>query len=102
MPSAVAMPSEEKIDLPVLPSQVPSATLTPGPRAMRFLDLYSKTLSTTLRTVSYENFSACFPTIAAKAPENLKGLHKAMIERLERFAKVGFPFFLIYAEWRGT
>jgi fructose-1,6-bisphosphatase len=61
---------------------------TPGPRATAFLNLYQKTLDITLRNVSYENFAACFPTIAANAPENLRGMHAAMIERLEKFAQV--------------
>jgi hypothetical protein len=70
------------------PRPEPPTAKTPGPRATLFLNLYQKTLSTTLRTISYDNFAACFPTIATNAPENLRGLHKAMIERLEGFAQV--------------
>jgi len=90
MPSADTIPQEptklEKLSPSPRPEQ-PTAQ-TPGPRATAFLNLYQKTFSTTLRTISYDNFAACFPTIATNAPENLRGLHKAMIERLEGFAQV--------------
>jgi kinetochore protein NNF1 len=90
MPSADSVPAESTILERKSPSPYPEppTTQTPGPRATAFLNLYQKTLSTTLRTISYDNFAACFPTIATNAPGNLRGLHKAMIERLEAFAQV--------------
>jgi hypothetical protein len=90
MPSADSIPADPLRGDNQLtsPRPEPPTAKTPGPRATLFLNLYQKTLSTTLRTISYDNFAACFPTIAANAPENLRGLHKAMIERLEGFAQV--------------
>jgi len=90
MPSAGPIPAEPTKLERQLPSPLPEPPTAqiPGPRATAFLNLYQMTLSTTLRTISYDNFAACFPTIATNAPENLMGLHKAMIERLEGFAQV--------------
>jgi hypothetical protein len=92
MPSADPIPedSTELDKQSISPHPEPTTAPTPGARASAFLTLYQKTLSTTLRTISYDNFAACFPTIAKNAPENLRGLHKAMIQRLEGFAQVGF------------
>jgi hypothetical protein len=90
MPSADSIPADpiRGDNQLTSPRPEPPTAKTPGPRATLFLNLYQKTLSTTLRTISYDNFAACFPTIATNAPENLRGLHKAMIERLEGFAQV--------------
>lgn len=38
--------------------------------------------------MSYENFAACFPTIAEKAGDTLKGAHRSVVETLGRSARV--------------
>lgn len=104
MPSADSIPAEptkfEKQS--ASPAPEPPTAQTPGRRATAFLDLYQKTLSTSLRTISYDNFAACFPTMAVNAPENLRGLHKAMIERLEGFAQVCLESYIIQHRTRHT
>ncbi|RDW83448.1 hypothetical protein BP5796_04939 [Coleophoma crateriformis] len=78
------------------PSPPPPVAMTPGPRATGYLTVYEKTLAHTLDTVTYEHFAACFPTVAQNAPEQLKHLHKQMMERLRVVAKNEFD--LITAE----
>jgi hypothetical protein len=97
MPSAMpiepmAPPAETPSGGPAITASISTSTEpstpTPGPRAAAFLQLYDKTLTTTLRTISYEAFSACFPNLSESAPETLRAFHGQMIERLGAFAKV--------------
>jgi kinetochore protein NNF1 len=69
------------------PPQAPTAS-APGPRGAAFIKLYNNALSTTLQSVSYESFAACFPTIAKQAPTSLKGFHADFVGKMEKFAKV--------------
>jgi hypothetical protein len=62
--------------------------LTPGPRASMFQDMLNSTLSHTLGKVNYDNFAACYPTIATRAPSTLKAVQKQMVERLGTLCKV--------------
>ncbi|CAL3972170.1 unnamed protein product, partial [Diplocarpon coronariae] len=81
---------------PQSPSPPPPAptALTPGPRALAFSTLHSKTLSKTLSSISYPSFAACFPRIAEQAPAALKGMHGSMVSRLEGFATEEFETIL--------
>ncbi|KAK2629085.1 hypothetical protein QTJ16_002188 [Diplocarpon rosae] len=81
---------------PASPSPPPPAptALTPGPRALAFSTLHSKTLSKTLSAISYPSFAACFPRIAEQAPAALKGMHSSMVSRLESFATEEFETIL--------
>ncbi|KAH8593736.1 Nnf1-domain-containing protein [Bisporella sp. PMI_857] len=78
------------------PSPPPSAptALTPGPRAAAFQTLYANALSNTLRSITYESFAACFPSIAISAPESLKSLHANFVQRLSDFASDEFQTIL--------
>jgi len=70
---------------PSPPPPAPTAA-TPGPRAAAFIQLYHSALSNTLRSISYETFSACFPSIAARAGPALSHMHSAFVARLSSFA----------------
>ncbi|KAK3333092.1 Nnf1-domain-containing protein [Cercophora scortea] len=65
---------------PPLPSKHTAAT--PGPRAVRFHDVFSSTLKHTLDKINRANFAACYPTIAARAPGTLEFVQRQMVERL--------------------
>ncbi|ETS76065.1 hypothetical protein PFICI_13009 [Pestalotiopsis fici W106-1] len=65
---------------PPLPSK--HTAVAPGPRAARFQKVLDDSLTHTLGKISWDNFASCFPTIAAQAPANLKGVQKQMVDRL--------------------
>lgn len=67
------------------PTEPPA--IVPGPRAQQLLTLHARALSATLRTISPSTFSACFPTIAASAPDVLASIHTQFISRLQTFAE---------------
>lgn len=81
---------------PSPPPQQPTA-ITPGPRATHFLSLYNGALKTTLKTISYDNFAACFPTPATKVPDRLRVMHRGLVERLEGFANVSLALGCVVA-----
>ncbi|KAE9379658.1 Nnf1-domain-containing protein [Stipitochalara longipes BDJ] len=87
------MPSADPSKSPSPPPQPPTA-LTPGPRANAFRDLYTRTLDSTLKAISPNSFSACFPSIATNAPTQLAAMHKGMSERLRSFALSEFETIL--------
>jgi kinetochore protein NNF1 len=89
MPSASS--SHEASPSP--PPPAPTAS-TPGPRAAAFIQLYESALANTLRSISYESFSACFPSISASAPASLQHMHSAFISRLSTFARDEFDTIL--------
>lgn len=74
------------------PSRPPPAPipLTPGPRASRLQDIYSKALRATLKSNSYENFAACFPTPARHVPASLESVHRQLNAKLEESATAEF------------
>ena len=67
------------------PSPPPSAPsqVHPGPRASAFVDVYSKALESTLKSCSYENFAACFPTPAARTPKVLRAVWEQITHKIE-------------------
>lgn len=69
------------------PEYVPPA---PGPRAARLQALFASTAAHTLDKISKDNFAACFPTIAARAPGTLEFVQRQMVERLGGLWKVCF------------
>lgn len=71
---------------PPLPAR--HTAVTPGPRAARFQEMYGLALSHTLNKISYENFAACYPTIAAQAPGVLRQVQKQMVDRLGELCNV--------------
>lgn len=74
------------------PSPPPSAPipLTPGLRASRLHQVFTESLSRTLRANSYENFSACFPTPAQHVPASLESVWRQLNAKLEESAKAEF------------
>ncbi|KAK4123376.1 Nnf1-domain-containing protein [Parathielavia appendiculata] len=54
----------------------------PGPRAARLQALFASTAKHTLDKINKDNFAACFPTVAAKAPHTLEFVQRQMVERL--------------------
>ncbi|KAI9850412.1 MAG: hypothetical protein M1838_005689 [Thelocarpon superellum] len=80
------------------PSPAPAAaaptTTTPGTRATALNTIFGEALAHTLRTCSYENFAACFPTPARHCPGSLRALWAQMVERLEGHAKSEFDAIL--------
>ncbi len=68
--------SEEKATPPPPPPPVP------GPRAARLQALFATTARHSLDKISKENFAACFPTVASRAPGTLEFVQRQMVERL--------------------
>ncbi|KAI1412937.1 Nnf1-domain-containing protein [Hypoxylon sp. FL1857] len=63
---------------------------TPGPRASRFQQVLDSSLSHTLGKISWDNFAACYPTIAAQSPAVLRAVQKQMVDRLGALCKKEF------------
>ncbi|KAI0117576.1 Nnf1-domain-containing protein [Hypoxylon sp. NC0597] len=73
---------------PPLPAR--HTPLTPGLRASRFQQVLDSSLSHTLAKISWENFAACYPTIAAQSPAVLRAVQKQMVDRLGALCKKEF------------
>lgn len=73
---------------PSIPSRSPSPAsrppipTAPGPRATALQKLYADAIAHVLKTCSYNNFSACFPTPAQHVPGSIKFLHEQFTEKL--------------------
>ncbi|RYP10733.1 hypothetical protein DL765_008001 [Monosporascus sp. GIB2] len=66
----------------------------PGPRASRFQAVLDSSLSHTLAKISWDNFAACYPTIAAQAPGTLRAVQRQMVDRLGALCKKEFASIL--------
>ncbi|GAP90031.1 putative kinetochore-associated protein NNF1 [Rosellinia necatrix] len=64
--------------------------LTPGPRASRFQTTLDAALAHTLAKVSWDNFAACYPHVAAHAPATLRAVQTQMVDRLRSLCKKEF------------
>ncbi|OTA95108.1 hypothetical protein M434DRAFT_394001 [Hypoxylon sp. CO27-5] len=73
---------------PPLPAR--HTPLTPGLRASRFQQVLDSSLSHVLDKISWANFSACYPTIAAQSPAVLRAVQKQMVDRLGALCKKEF------------
>ncbi|KAI1110754.1 Nnf1-domain-containing protein [Nemania sp. NC0429] len=73
---------------PPLPSR--HTALTPGPRASRFQTTLDSALSHTLAKISWDNFAACYPHIAANAPATLRAVQSQMVDRLRSLCEKEF------------
>ncbi|KAI8628611.1 Nnf1-domain-containing protein [Xylariaceae sp. FL1651] len=73
---------------PPLPAR--HTALTPGLRASRFQATLDSALSHTLSKISWDNFAACYPTIAAQSPATLRAVQKQMVDRLNSLCKKEF------------
>ncbi|KAI9750752.1 MAG: hypothetical protein M4579_006324 [Chaenotheca gracillima] len=76
------------------PPGSPPVQETPGHRATALHNIFISALSHTLRTCSYENFAACFPTPARACPESLRELWRQMVGKMEVLAKSEFDSIL--------
>jgi kinetochore protein NNF1 len=65
------------------PPANPPIPLTPGPRATALHNIFSTALAATLKTNSYANFSACFPTPARHCPGALENVWRQLNGKLE-------------------
>lgn len=72
------------------PLPTPHTAVTPGPRATRFQQVYASSLAHTLAKISWDNFAACYPTMAASggAAATLRKVQKQMVDRLEELCNV--------------
>ncbi|KAL9107622.1 MAG: hypothetical protein Q9227_007525 [Pyrenula ochraceoflavens] len=75
------------------PPLAPTAS-TPGPRAVALHKIFETALSTTIRTHSYGNFAACFPTPARHCPAALEGVWRQLNAKLEDGCKAEFDAIL--------
>ncbi|KAI5294058.1 hypothetical protein KEM55_006788 [Ascosphaera atra] len=80
-------PPDQPSPSPPAPAPVP---VTPGPRATRLQQVYSKALHNTLRANSYANFAACFPTPAEHASRSLESVWRQLNTKLEESAQAEF------------
>ena len=64
------------------PALAPPIPTTPGPRATALQKLYSDAIAHVLKTCSYANFSACFPTPSREIPGSVKQLHEDFTGKL--------------------
>ncbi|KAG9233601.1 Nnf1-domain-containing protein [Amylocarpus encephaloides] len=76
------------------PPPQPHTQITPGPRAIQFTTLYTRTLSATMNAISYEAFATCFPEIAKGAEGALRAYHGQFLGRLEGLAQEEFETIL--------
>lgn len=60
----------------------PPIPTAPGPRATALQKLYADAIAHVLKTCSYANFSACFPTPAQQVPESFQLLHEQFVGKL--------------------
>jgi len=79
---------ERQLEEEAASQQQRRAPLKPGPRAARFQATLDSALSHTLGKVSWDNFAACYPTMAAKAPAVLRAVQSQMVERLRALCQV--------------
>nr|POE77708.1 polyamine-modulated factor 1 [Quercus suber] len=76
------MPPQEDQEAPPSPMPSPPIASAPGPRAVALQNLYTSAISHILKTCSYTNFSACFPTPAQAVPTSMQLLHEQFIAKL--------------------
>ncbi|KAL7959799.1 Nnf1 domain-containing protein [Trichoderma compactum] len=67
----------------------------PGPRAVRLQELYAQSLKRTLGKLKWDNFAACYPTVASKAEPVLKQVQAQMVEKLGEKCEKEFESILI-------
>lgn len=60
----------------------PAPPPVPGPRAARLQALFAAAANHSLDKISMDNFAACFPTVAVRAPGTLEFVQRKMVERL--------------------
>lgn len=56
--------------------------------------MFDRTLTHTLAKISPDNFAACYPTIAARAPHVLRQVQRGMVDRLAQLSQQEFTHIL--------
>ncbi|KAI2626696.1 Nnf1-domain-containing protein [Hypoxylon sp. NC1633] len=87
-PPPLPAPQQQAPASPPLPTR--HTPVAPGLRASRFQDVLASSLSHTLAKISWDNFAACYPTVAAQAPAVLRAVQKQMVDRLGALCKKEF------------
>lgn len=64
------------------PVQAQPVVVIPGPRAARLQELYAQSLRRTLAKLQWDNFAACYPTVAKRAEPVLKQVQAQMVDKL--------------------
>ncbi|KAI9813380.1 MAG: hypothetical protein M1826_002499 [Phylliscum demangeonii] len=74
------------------PDDAPTPTPPPAPghRAQRLQTIFHEALAHTIKTISYEHFASCFPTVAAACPDSLRAVWQQMRARFEELARSEF------------
>lgn len=62
----------------------------PGPRAQRFQEMFDLALTHTLARISPDNFAACYPTVARRAPHVLRQVQRGLVDRLAQLCRHEF------------
>lgn len=78
------MPAAQVQQDPASPSPTLPLALAPSPRATKLHQVFSDALSHSLKTLSYNNFSVCFPTPAQYKRDALEALHRQFVRELGR------------------
>ncbi|KAL8420195.1 hypothetical protein RB594_003107 [Gaeumannomyces avenae] len=65
---------------PPLPTRHTAAT--PGARAKALQDVFDGALARTLARLEWDNFAACYPTVAARAPNSLRSVQQRVVSLL--------------------
>lgn len=77
--------------------------VVPGPRASRLQELYAQSLKRTLGKLKWDNFAACYPTVASRAEPVLKQVQAQMVEKLGEKCEVRFlsssPLLFLSSLW---
>ena len=72
------------------PPPRPPVSLVPGPRSQALQKIFDGAVKATVKSTSYENFAACFPTPAAVVPDTLQGLHRDFVDKLNEMCNSEF------------
>ncbi|KAL8370186.1 hypothetical protein RB595_000532 [Gaeumannomyces hyphopodioides] len=65
---------------PPLPTR--HTAVTPGARAKALQDVFDGALARTLARLEWDNFAACYPTVAARAPNSLRSVQQRVVSLL--------------------
>ncbi|KAK4545446.1 hypothetical protein LTR36_002796 [Oleoguttula mirabilis] len=76
------------------PTPQPPLPSAPGPRATALQKLYADAIAHLLKTCSYPNFAACFPTPAQQVPGSMKVLHEQFTAKLGEVLRRNFDVIL--------
>ncbi|KAH0528520.1 hypothetical protein TsFJ059_003374 [Trichoderma semiorbis] len=75
--------------------QQPQQPVVLGPRASRLQELYAQSLKRTLGKLKWDNFAACYPTVASRAEPVLKQVQAQMVEKLGEKCEKEFESILV-------